>query len=1041
MTKEKIFQAPTIPDALPDAFKDAIKAALVNPDTCDATFFDISRQLDEELSKLSIRNPEWKAICKIAVIINNYRQSFSEAYKQFLHPAKSEAQSATTDDEKAVDTFKTPAPMDACETQKADKKIMPATTDATSTKEATEFNRLNNTPNGGLMQQFANLPDEILTLPRFFNATSEDFPNSCFNPDNQKALSELEGKTAIGFDIDGHGRGTDYALFDFHDVLSGNQFINATAEQWFYHIARKFNGYCEVSHNKRSLRIFAIPTAGKFGKIENAVLKFDPDNPDCRLVVSYKHSAKFLVTGIPFKTNSKEIPFGKRVDDALKHILKNIQAAIPTHDTKGISPDATLENSEHAHIPETISTDHDRLNHTAELRNIEDDIADFEAERHAAIEQLKNLSTFDRDTVFNDVIISAAAFAKLFDAKTFSLFKQDVKNFGEKHSDKKVPFADWLAVIKSKAAEISAQRQELLSKRAALKAKINSGNFVTSHDALQKFTIPDGYSISAKFGIEKIDGEKTISVCRRPVIIQEKVINVEDGTTKFTLSHLTRKGKWQTVPATEAATIFDRNKLISLANFDLPVTSSNSTLLVDFLDAFRDVNEPVLSLSRTVPRCGWYHFDGKDFFVDPRRDCVTTDGEQPSRVEVDSGSQFAKSLRTAGSFKKWKEAYLLARQYPVARFIVAASVAAPLLNILGERNFLFYICAPTRAGKTTALYLAASAIGDEKIIRSFDATKNGLVGAAADINDYAFLIDEKQVADNRIKEQFDNLVYSLANGLGRTKLNKDSTLKKLHDWRTIAVMTGETQLLPDNTAGGAFTRLLSIKTTNQILPPDVCKTTRDTVKHNYGFALPRVIDQIFSIGTDNLKSRYETFIDTFAKNYPDVLDEHRRYLAILCLADALLNNAINNGDLSAFAHEMGEAEIVSEYIFPLIPTTAEIDDTTREKDFVRGFIALNQNRFIGGNADIDKIPQIFGKLDDDDGYTYLATKVLQDACTTDGFDYHKLVSDLVADGFFIPSDKTEKDCKTPRPTVLKKIGKANTRCLRIRNKTFKDSEH
>ena len=60
-------------------------------------------------------------------------------------------------------------------------------------------------------------------------------------------------------------------------------------------------------------------------------------------------------------------------------------------------------------------------------------------------------------------------------------------------------------------------------------------------------------------------------------------------------------------------------------------------------------------------------------------------------------------------------------------------------------------------------------------MNSFDATKNGLASAAADFNDYPFLIDEKQVADSKIKEQLDSFVYALANGIGRTKLNKDST--------------------------------------------------------------------------------------------------------------------------------------------------------------------------------------------------------------------------------------------------------------------------
>ena len=209
-------------------------------------------------------------------------------------------------------------------------------------------------------------------------------------------------------------------------------------------------------------------------------------------------------------------------------------------------------------------------------------------------------------------------------------------------------------------------------------------------------------------------------------------------------------------------------------------------------------------------------------------------------------------------------------------------------HTLGERNFLLYICAPTRAGKTTALYLAASAVGDEKMIRSFDATKNGLAGAAADVNDFAFLVNEKQVADSKLKEQFDTLVYALANGLGRTKLNKDSTLRKLQDWRTIAIMTGETLLLPDNVTDGANTRLLSINVTGEILPADVCRLIHNTIKDNCGLAFPLVIDKIFEVGFDKLRQIYQELVALFIAKHHELLNEHCRYLAVLTLADAIL---------------------------------------------------------------------------------------------------------------------------------------------------------
>ena len=459
---------------------------------------------------------------------------------------------------------------------------------------------------------------------------------------------------------------------------------------------------------------------------------------------------------------------------------------------------------------------------------------------------------------------------------------------------------------------------------------------------------------------------------------------------------------------------------------------------MDYLDAFNAENENNFPLTYTVPRCGWYFFDGKNCFVDPRREFYVTDEDKNISVQVDSQSQFASSLRQVGKLEEWKKIYKLAKKSPVARIIVAAAVAPILLKILGERNFLLYIVAPTRAGKTTVLYLAASAIGDEKMIRSFDATKNGMAGAAADVNDYAFLVDEKQVADNRLKEAFDNLVYALANGIGRTKLNKDSTLRKTQDWRTIVVMTGETQLLADNVTGGANTRLLNINAPKEILDANTCKEIRNAIKGNYGLAFMPIIDKIFEVGFEKLREVYQNLVDLFTAKYPELLNEYCRYMAIITLADTLLNSALFGNTVKLadgrIIKAIDDAVLNAKEIFKLIPTTTEISDTAREKVFILGFIAQNQNRFIGGNVDVDKMQMIYGKLDTD--FIYITVAALKKACADEGFDYRKLVSDLVDDGFFVPSDKIKKGYRKPLTTVQKKIGKANTDCYRIKRHVF-----
>ena len=667
-----------------------------------------------------------------------------------------------------------------------------------------------------------------------------------------------------------------------------------------------------------------------------------------------------------------------------------------------------------------------------ELHEAQKALAAFEVRKTSALEKLKNLETFDSDTVFSEEIILAAAVARLYDKQAFSNFRGDVKRYGDKHKDVKVGINDWLSEVKEKTIEIAARESALKTRINETQAQIDSLKFSLASD-LPIPLLPD-YRITPERGIEKVAGEKFIPICPRPVVISSQVFNVEEKTLKFRLAQMTASGKWKKLPVIDAATLSDSRAIIKLANDGLRVTSCNSNLLVEFFDKFRTHMEENLSTIYEVPRCGWYEFGGKEYFIDPRRPCVfSNDDDENISVEVDARSQFARCLTTAGSLDEWKQAYNLAKPYPVARFMVAASIAAPLLKVLGERNFNLFIFGNTRGGKSTAAILGASAVGSEKMIRSFDATKNGLAGAAADVNDFAFIVDEKQVADNRLKDSFHELNYALANGIGRTKLNKDSTLKKLQDWRTIAIMTGETRMFED-TMGGGDTRLLSVNAPKTIIPPDVCKQIRAIVKKNFGLAFPLVADKIFELGFELLQEGYEDVQRLFSEDYPDCIPEHNRYIALITLADAILNSSLG----SDFADALTDAAAVyAKEIFSLIPTTADLDDTTREIDFVRDFVGTNQNQFISLNNKAEFIHGgIFGKLCDN--YIYIAVDVLKPACQKAGFDYGKLVDDLIDAGFFAPADTIEKGRKTPLKTVKTPCGAVSKRCYRIK-RTFFDS--
>jgi len=229
-----------------------------------------------------------------------------------------------------------------------------------------------------------------------------------------------------------------------------------------------------------------------------------------------------------------------------------------------------------------------------ELIDIEKNIADFDAEKDSAIEKIKDLQTFDRNSVFADDILTAAAFAKLYDSKVFSNLKSSIQN--QAKAQKESFIGDWKSDVKIKTEEIKKRYAKLLTQRNKIQAKITSLKFILANSDLSNFSIPNGYSISDN-GIEKVIGENLQTVCRRPVIIKKQCKDYENDISKLVLAHKSANGRWQELPAQEAATIFNSRKIVDLANKNLPVTSVNSNLVVDFLDAFKSVNENILPIT------------------------------------------------------------------------------------------------------------------------------------------------------------------------------------------------------------------------------------------------------------------------------------------------------------------------------------------------------------------------------------------------------------------------------------------------------------
>ena len=652
------------------------------------------------------------------------------------------------------------------------------------------------------------------------------------------------------------------------------------------------------------------------------------------------------------------------------------------------------------------------------LQEVNKKIYDLETTKKSAETTLNNVISFDRQTVFSDKILTAAA---IVNNETFEKFKTDIQRQAREQSQK--PFiTEWQSAVKLKSKEFKEAEKNLEIQKNKLQAEIDSLEFITNNET--NFIIPSTYVVTDN-GIQKFDGKNFSEVCLSPVEIQKKITSKADGIEKFSLRYKTGN-KWKSTPPQLASTLFNSRKIVDLADYGLPVSSANALLLSQYLNAFKFANAELLPEVYSVTRPGWYNFFGKNYFIDPRRNCTVTDNNKKYDVIVDSNNFFIGNLKSAGNIQEWARAYELAKSAPVARATVAASVAPILLKIVGERNFVFYVHGHTRGGKSTCLLLGASAVGSTEMAISFNGTNNGLLALAADCKDFPFIVDEKQAADLKLKKQLQEFVYIMAEGKTRARARRDGTLGNILEFHNITICNGETEFLDDNATGGAHTRLLQIAAPKVILEPDKCKIIRDIIKANYGVIFPIVTDKILSYGTDQLIKKFDSIVAKYQFNFKNILQEYCRYLSLIAMGDAFLNIALGADERQAFI----DAISATENIFDLVPTLEEIDDTEREKNFVKTFIAMQMSNFIG-TPDYDTRRAPVGKFDRNEKCFYVIVKALKAACEENNFDYKKLVADLVNSKFITTDEKIHKGRTKPYDFILKKINGVPIPCYKI----------
>lgn len=389
---------------------------------------------------------------------------------------------------------------------------------------------------------------------------------------------------------------------------------------------------------------------------------------------------------------------------------------------------------------------------------------------------------------------------------------------------------------------------------------------------------PEGWIYSDK-GISHIDEKQYAPkmVCRTPLILTQRLKSLETGEEKIEIA-FKRDGTWHKA-IYPRSTIFTARGVTVLADLGCTVTSENAKQVVRFLSALEAENIDIIQKADATSTFGWQ--PGKRF-IPGREQGIVLDIEPSQRG-------MALAYCQNGDMERWVETMKPHRIRDKFRFILAASFAAPLLRILKQRIFFVYNWGGSKGGKTAALKAALSAWGDpDRLMVNFNATQVGLERTASFYCDLPLGIDERQLA-GRNQESLEKIIYMIASGTGKIRGSKGGGLQATHQWRTVALATGEEPLSTETSQTGVSTRVLEIYG-GPFDDEREASLMHQQAAENCGWAGQEFVERIIRLDERSICDKYEKMVKYVSGIANGKSGSHVAGISAVALADAMIDS-------------------------------------------------------------------------------------------------------------------------------------------------------
>jgi len=366
---------------------------------------------------------------------------------------------------------------------------------------------------------------------------------------------------------------------------------------------------------------------------------------------------------------------------------------------------------------------------------------------------------------------------------------------------------------------------------------------------------PKGWSIRSMTGagpcIIKLcsDQQRMRAVLSHPLVVSSVSTNLSTGEVLLELAwQYHQDGGWKKRFFPKRL-MGSKTKFASeLANAGISVNANTSGYVMEWLDAYQEINAGVTPATKTTNELGW----AGDGFLLP----TLSIGQTKNMKYVPGGDgceQVVSAIRTVGSVDDWRDGVASIAEFPLVRVGIYGALSSALLHPLlpNDTNPIIDWSYRTSTGKTTTLQIAATVWGDmESMLTSWNGSDQGIIARTIATNHLPTLIDDTKGARERGgKSAVPKLIYELSAGKESTRNSPDG-LKRARVFRTTVLSTGEHKAIDSDKSGGTVARVLSLwgspfgGESNEIAAR--INNCRMIIEGNYGHAGPMFVEYVVS---------------------------------------------------------------------------------------------------------------------------------------------------------------------------------------------------